>query len=189
MVKHRRNVFLNSKVSRRLVWLLVWFGLAVLCPDLDSQEVIGFSLPGTRRAKVVVTDVDGTLMNSAHQLPDAHRKALRDCVRQGIPVVFATGKHRGPWVEKLLSEVVDEEIQASSSWTLNAPGVFVQGLCVCDAHGRVSLTDATDATNVTSVTTESQPGYVGAATIELGYDQMPVPHVPGDCSEPVPGVM
>lgn len=33
-------------------------------------------------------------------------EALRDCVRQGIPVVFATGKHRGPWVEKLLSEAL-----------------------------------------------------------------------------------
>lgn len=104
---------------------------------MDSQEV-GFSLPKQqRRAKVVVTDVDGTLMNSAHTLPDAHREALRECVRQGIPVVFATGKHRGPWVQRLLSQVVDTEIQALSPWTLNAPGVFVQGLRVCDADGQV----------------------------------------------------
>ena len=33
-------------------------------------------------------------------------------------------------------QVVDQEIQALSPWTLNAPGVFVQGLRVCDAHGQ-----------------------------------------------------
>ena len=33
-------------------------------------------------------------------------------------------------------QVVDTEIQALSPWTLNAPGVFVQGLRVCDAHGQ-----------------------------------------------------
>ena len=29
---------------------------------------------------------------------------LRECVRRDIPVVFATGKHRGPWVQQLLSQ-------------------------------------------------------------------------------------
>eukprot|EP00434_Breviolum_minutum_P039468 symbB.v1.2.035050.t1/scaffold4628.1/size54286/1 len=90
-----------------------------------------------RRAKVVVTDVDGTLMNSAHELPEAHREVLRECVRRDIPVVFATGKHRGPWVQQLLSQVVDGQMEASSPWTLNAPGVFVQGLRICDAGGQV----------------------------------------------------
>ena len=84
-----------------------------------------------------MTDVDGTLMNSAHELPEAHREVLRECVRRDIPVVFATGKHRGPWVQQLLSQVVDGQMEASSPWTLNAPGVFVQGLRICDAGGQV----------------------------------------------------
>lgn len=137
MAKLKRRLLPSTYGSQWVVWLLVCLWL--LSPDrsIDSQEV-GFSLPKQqRRAKVVVTDVDGTLMNSAHALPDAHREALRECVRQGIPVVFATGKHRGPWVQRLLSQVVDTEIQALSPWTLNAPGVFVQGLRVCNAHGQV----------------------------------------------------
>lgn len=81
----------------------------------------------SRRALVVVTDVDGTLMNSSNQLPAANCEALRRCVRQGVPVILATGKHRGPWVRRLLDQVADPSVQALSEWTLNAPGVFVQG--------------------------------------------------------------
>ena len=36
-------------------------------------------------------------------------------------------------------QVVDTEIHALSPWTLNAPGVFVQGLRVCDADGQALL--------------------------------------------------
>ena len=75
---------------------------------------------------------DGTLMNSRHTLPEAHLRALQSCLRHGVPVILATGKHRGPWVRRLLSA-----LPASSDWTLNAAGVFVQGLLVCDARGRV----------------------------------------------------
>ncbi|CAE7223463.1 YBEY [Symbiodinium natans] len=93
-----------------------------------------------RRASVVVTDVDGTLMNSTHQLPAANYKALRHCMRLGVPVILATGKHRGPWFRQLLDQVTDDQVQASSNWTLNAPGVFVQGLRVCDSAGQVVST-------------------------------------------------
>jgi len=84
-----------------------------------------------------VTDVDGTLMNSSHQLPAAHLSALTNCLKENIPVVLATGKHRGPWVEALLADVTKSGAQVSSRWALNAPGVFVQGLLVCDSLGEV----------------------------------------------------
>lgn len=88
---------------------------------------------------MVVTDVDGTLMDSSHKLPDANLEALRRCAALGVPVVLATGKHRGPWVDALLRAVEDDGItQAASPWTLNAPGVFVQGLLVCGADGVVA---------------------------------------------------
>ena len=124
-----------------------------------------------RAVSVFFFPKDGTLMNSAHELPEAHREVdlsgqisiivgplqfsventtplfqqmhetcvsvemmttlflnvtvfevlpfnlrklpfflkttwevLRECVRRDIPVVFATGKHRGPWVQQLLSQ-------------------------------------------------------------------------------------
>eukprot|EP00448_Togula_jolla_P012405 CAMPEP_0170605040 /NCGR_PEP_ID=MMETSP0224-20130122/19761_1 /TAXON_ID=285029 /ORGANISM="Togula jolla, Strain CCCM 725" /LENGTH=281 /DNA_ID=CAMNT_0010930017 /DNA_START=97 /DNA_END=942 /DNA_ORIENTATION=- len=87
--------------------------------------------------RAVVTDVDGTLMNSHHELPEANRQALRRLIQSGVPVVLATGKHRGPWVEALLRAVCDDEVRAASPWTLNAPGVFVQGQLVCDLEGAV----------------------------------------------------
>eukprot|EP00439_Symbiodinium_sp_Y106_P020489 s3419_g2.t1 len=99
----------------------------------------------SRRASVVVTDVDGTLMNSSNQLPAANCEALRRCVRQGVPVILATGKHRGPWVRRLLDQVADPSVQALSEWTLNAPGVFVQGLRVCDSAGQVVVANVLPA--------------------------------------------
>lgn len=78
---------------------------------------------------------DGTLMDSRHTLPQAHRLALQSCLRRGVPVVLATGKHRGPWLGRLTATL---GMETSSGWTLNAPGVFVQGLLVCDARGQVT---------------------------------------------------
>jgi len=93
---------------------------------------------------VIVTDVDGTLMDSKHKLPAANKEALRRCLAAGVPVVLATGKHRGPWVSSLISQVFGEAsgrdagaLQPLSDWTLNAPGVFVQGMLVCNAAGEV----------------------------------------------------
>jgi len=102
-----------------------------------GPSALGFATPGSTLAKVIVTDVDGTLMDSSHKLPAANRLALRSCMERGMPVVLATGKHCGPWVDALVAEVVGDGLQASSRWTLNAPGVFVQGLLVRDAKGDV----------------------------------------------------
>lgn len=101
------------------------------------SALVAVSPPAHPRRRAVVTDVDGTLMDSAHRLPPANRRALRRCLERGIPVVLATGKHRGPWVKALIAEVVGDGVLAASGWTLNAPGVFVQGLLVCGIDGRV----------------------------------------------------
>ncbi|CAJ1345603.1 unnamed protein product [Effrenium voratum] len=104
-----------------------------------TEALLVFRVPTgfTGKARAVVTDVDGTLMDSQHRLPAAHLAALRSLMRRNVPVVLATGKHRGPWTQRLIQEVVDHDIQVASPWTLNAPGVFVQGLRVCDASGEV----------------------------------------------------
>lgn len=93
--------------------------------------------PVASKVQVVVTDVDGTLMDSSHRLPLANRRALQRCLQHCVPVILATGKHRGPWVKELIASVASEGLQAASPWTLNAPGVFVQGLLVCDVGGTV----------------------------------------------------
>lgn len=41
-------------------------------------------------------------------------EVLRQCVRRDIPVVFATGKHRGPWVQQLLSQAESKSGERSA---------------------------------------------------------------------------
>ncbi|MHB1376642.1 MAG: HAD family hydrolase [Candidatus Humimicrobiaceae bacterium] len=42
--------------------------------------------------KLLVTDVDGTLLDSNSKLPELNKKALLDCITNGINVIIATGK-------------------------------------------------------------------------------------------------
>ena len=42
--------------------------------------------------KLLVTDVDGTLLDDSSSLPALNRKALLECAERGIKVILATGK-------------------------------------------------------------------------------------------------
>ncbi len=42
--------------------------------------------------KLVVTDVDGTLLDENSQLPDLNKEAVYECLSRGIRVILATGK-------------------------------------------------------------------------------------------------
>ena len=42
--------------------------------------------------KLLVTDVDGTLLDSSSELTELNKKALLDCIASGINVIIATGK-------------------------------------------------------------------------------------------------
>ena len=42
--------------------------------------------------KLVVTDVDGTLLDDKSELSELNRQALLDCRKNGIGVILATGK-------------------------------------------------------------------------------------------------
>ena len=74
----------------------------------------------------VVTDVDGTLLNSRQELTIRTEVAIARAAACGVPVILATGKSRGPWAEKILPKL-----------PIPMPGVFIQGLLVCDADGTV----------------------------------------------------
>ena len=44
---------------------------------------------------------------------------------------MATGKSRGPWVRDVRASLG----LPGDGWSLNGPGVFIQGLLVCDEQG------------------------------------------------------
>ncbi|KAI8464194.1 MAG: HAD-like domain-containing protein [Monoraphidium minutum] len=75
--------------------------------------------------KIIASDVDGTLVNSKQQLTRGVEDAVQRAHAAGVPLIVATGKARGPWVPKVLPRLGPP-----------MPGVFLQGLLICDAEGR-----------------------------------------------------
>ena len=77
--------------------------------------------------KLIVTDVDGTLLNSKQELTLRVEASLARAAAAGVPTVLATGKSRGPWADKVLKKLAGAPM----------PGVFVQGCVTCDVDGTV----------------------------------------------------
>ncbi|MCC6616675.1 MAG: HAD family phosphatase [Anaerolineae bacterium] len=75
--------------------------------------------------KLIVTDVDGTLLNSEHKLSERNAKALKDAAAQGIHIVLATGKSQASCAALL------EELK------IPAYGIYLQGLTTVNAEGKV----------------------------------------------------
>ena len=75
--------------------------------------------------QLIITDLDGTLLNSQGQLSTPNEKAMRQAMAKGIPVTIATGKTRYSAL-KIIHKL-----------KLSTPGVFIQGLVICAADGAV----------------------------------------------------
>ena len=97
------------------------------------QQSISDLPASSRRVKAIVSDVDGTLFNSQHQLGPDTRLALISAMDRGIPIIMATGKSRGPWVKQLRESLG----MRGDGWNINGPSVFIQGLMVCDDRDRI----------------------------------------------------
>ena len=80
--------------------------------------------PGVINA--IVSDVDGTLLNSSQELTMRTEVAIARAAACGVPLILATGKSRGPWAKRLIPKL-----------PMPIPGVFIQGLLTCDADGTV----------------------------------------------------
>ncbi len=75
--------------------------------------------------QLVAIDMDGTLLNSQHQLSPGNEAALCRALENGVKIVFATGKTRTsavPIIEKL---------------KLDTPGVYRQGLVITHGDGSI----------------------------------------------------
>lgn len=75
--------------------------------------------------KLIVIDIDGTLLNSEHKLTDRNRDTIKKAIAQGVRVVLATGKTRTS-VENVVKEL-----------GVDTPGVYLQGLMLCNADGTI----------------------------------------------------
>lgn len=87
-----------------------------------------------KRKSVICVDVDGTLCDSAHQLPAANAAALTEAMASGVRVVLATGKMPGAWLPPLMEALG----YPSDAVALNAPSVTLNGLLVTNQDGSVA---------------------------------------------------
>ena len=74
---------------------------------------------------LIVTDLDGTLFNSQHQLTERTEKALKAAIEKGVKVVLATGKTR------ISGQDVVQRLN------LDTPGIYLQGLAIYNADGTI----------------------------------------------------
>jgi Cof subfamily protein (haloacid dehalogenase superfamily) len=89
--------------------------------------------------ELIALDVDGTLLNDAHELTRATEDAIHAAMAKGVKVIIATGKTRysARWILEQLS--------------LQTPGVFTQGLVICDSGGNILHETMLDPALVRSV--------------------------------------
>jgi Cof subfamily protein (haloacid dehalogenase superfamily) len=80
-------------------------------------------IPSNNTVRLIAVDLDGTLLNSQHEMTARTEKALKAAVAKGIQVVIATGKtfHAAENLVKRLG--------------LKTPGIFVQGTVTYNADG------------------------------------------------------
>ena len=72
---------------------------------------------------LIVTDVDGTLLNHNQELTLRVESAVKAAEKVGIPTIVATGKAIGPWTGQILPRLPTK-----------IPQIFLQGLLIRDCH-------------------------------------------------------
>ncbi len=77
----------------------------------------------TQSFQLIALDIDGTLLNSQHEMTERVEKTLKTAMEQGIQVVVATGKTliSGKYVIERLG--------------LTTPGVYLQGTAIYNSDG------------------------------------------------------
>ena len=76
--------------------------------------------------KLIVLDIDGTLLNSKLELSERNEMTLKAAMAEGAQVVLATGKTRNAGI-KLVERL-----------GLTTPGIYLQGLVIYEADGTIS---------------------------------------------------
>lgn len=110
---------------------------------VEKGKGFGSSASLTSSVKLIVTDVDGTLLSSKQELSEATADALRRAAELGVPTVLATGKTRGPWTKDIYERI--------GKTNAEMPGLFIQGLIVSDGKGQTKTSETLDASAAKSI--------------------------------------
>jgi Cof subfamily protein (haloacid dehalogenase superfamily) len=77
----------------------------------------------TSSIQLIAVDLDGTLLNSQHELTERTEKVLKAAMEKGVQIVVATGKTRA------------SALSVIARLGLNTPGMYLQGLAVYNGDG------------------------------------------------------
>ncbi len=77
----------------------------------------------TDTIQLIAVDLDGTLLNSQHELSERNEKALKAAMKQGVHIILATGKTR------------NSALKVISQLGLESPGIYLQGLAIYNGDG------------------------------------------------------
>ena len=83
--------------------------------------------------RLIVVDLDNTLLNSEHQMTERTEKALKAALEKGAQVILATGK------TPLSAQEIIQRLN------LTAPGIYVQGLVIAGPDGAILHQKTLDA--------------------------------------------
>ncbi|MBW4438710.1 MAG: Cof-type HAD-IIB family hydrolase [Pleurocapsa minor GSE-CHR-MK-17-07R] len=80
-----------------------------------------------KKIKAIVSDIDGTLLTSKHELSKRNESALRAAALEGVKVILATGKTR------------NSAIHLIEKLKLETYSIFLQGTIIYDPAGKVVI--------------------------------------------------
>ena len=95
----------------------------------------------TRSIKLVVLDIDGTLLNSEHELSDRNKKALKAAADDGVKIALATGR------TQVSAQYVIDQLGIKVS------GIWLQGLAIMDEAGETRYLQTLDPVRVREIIT------------------------------------
>ncbi len=76
-----------------------------------------------RPIKLIAIDLDGTLLNSQHQISERTEKALKAAIAQGVQIILATGK------------TFNSGVHIVEKLKLNSPAIYMQGTISYNSDG------------------------------------------------------
>lgn len=138
--------------------------------------------PSNENIKLIVLDIDGTLLNSDLELSERNERALKAALEAGVQVALATGKTASAG-RKLVERL-----------GLSTPGIYLQGTAIFEADGSIRYQQTLDPVVARQVFTYA--GDRGFEFITYSSTRMMVPHINQDVidgimryHEPMPEVV
>ena len=95
-------------------------------PSTYKLRIMCVATSTKKHIELIVSDIDGTLLNSNQVLSQRTIRAIHAAADAGVPMIIATGKALGPWREDVLPYLPSSNV---------CPRIYLQGLLITDHTG------------------------------------------------------